>query len=62
MKTAIKDVLNNDLSRLVLAVLLIGGTLILLIMRLPVPDALWGFDGLAVGFFFGGLVSGGNKV
>ncbi len=46
-------VLNNDLSRLIIALVLIGGTVGLLFLGRDVPMALWTMDGLAAGFFFG---------
>lgn len=48
-------IINNDLFRLVIAVVLLVGTLVIILDHQPPPDALWGFDGLAVGFYFGGL-------
>lgn len=55
MMTWVQEVFNNDLSRLILAVLLIGGTILLLVMHEEVPLFLAALDGAAVGFYFGGL-------
>ena len=52
---AMNNLLCNDAARLLLAVILVGGTIALLVLERAVPDALWGLDGLAVGFYFGGL-------
>lgn len=56
MITAVVDIFNNDLSRAVLAVLMIAGTLLLLLTDRPVPDFLIALDGLAAGFYFGAVV------
>jgi len=51
------DILCNDVARAAIAVILLVGTFILLVTDREVPPALWGMDGLAVGFYFGGVVS-----
>lgn len=56
MGRAVTNLLCADAARLVLAVLLVGGTLILLGLRQVVPDVMWALDGAAIGFYFGGNV------
>lgn len=55
VRSVLADIWCNDIARVVLAALLIGGTLALLFSGRAVPDVLWGFDGAAIGFYFGGL-------
>lgn len=51
----VNGLLCADGARLLLAVVLLAGTLALLLTSREVPNALWGMDGAAVGFYFGGL-------
>jgi hypothetical protein len=57
--TVLGDLLCADGARIVLAVLLVAGTLALLLLGKDVPMALWTLDGAAIGFYFGGAV--GNR-
>lgn len=54
MGQALAEFLCNDVARVLLALLLIGGTLVLLVMRIEVPNFLIALDGAAVGFYFYG--------
>ena len=51
------EFLCTDLARVLIAAILLVGTLALLLTGRDVPDALWGFDGAAIGFYFGGQVA-----
>lgn len=48
----ITDIFNNDLSRLIIAVVLVGGTFVLLYAGRDVPSAIYTMDGAAVTWFF----------
>lgn len=56
MATAIarvlSDVFNNDLSRVVLAVICLVGTFALLLLEKPVPTEVWLLDTAAITFYF----------
>lgn len=52
MIAAISDVVNNDLSRVIIAVILLVGTFGLLFTQREVPAAVWTLDGAAVTFYF----------
>lgn len=52
MRGAIADILNDDLSRTIIAVLLLVGTFGLLFQGKDVPAAVWTLDGAAVTFYF----------
>lgn len=56
MAQRISAVLCADAARLVLAVILVAGTLVLLGFRVEVPNVLWALDGAAIGFYFGGNI------
>lgn len=51
-KAAVADFICNDVARVLLALALVLGTLVLLIMGKPVPDVLWTLDGAALAFYF----------
>ena len=46
----------NEAAGAIIAGMLIGTTCYLLIVQIPVPDALWAADGGALGFYFRGRV------
>lgn len=63
MGAALADFICTDAARVVLALTLIAGTLLLLLQQRTVPDVLWALDGAAVGFYFGGAtVNSRNRV
>lgn len=53
VKTA-TEILCNPLARLLVAVLVTLGLVLLLLGSKPVPDAYWAVEGAVVGFYFGG--------
>lgn len=56
-KVALAEFLCSDIARVAIALVLLVGTLTLLFQGKDVPNALWGFDGAAIGFYFGGQVA-----
>lgn len=54
---AVADVLNNDLSRAVVAVLCVLGTFALLLTDRQVPPEVWVLDTMAFTFFFSAVVA-----
>lgn len=44
--------LASDVARLVIAVILVLGTIALLLLGRDVPAALWALDGAAISFYF----------
>lgn len=55
LMASITAALISDAARLLIALVLVGGTVVLLLARVDVPAGLWTLDGAAVGFYFGGL-------
>lgn len=52
VKSAIADLLCNDLARVLIAGVLLVGSFALLLSDKPVPDVVWALDGAAVSFYF----------
>lgn len=52
MTPSLEQLFMNDGARLLLALLLVGGTLLLLATDRAVPDVLYALDGSAITFFF----------
>lgn len=58
--TTLNETLCEQAARFVLALVLVLGTLVLLVLRLDVPEFLVALDGAAVGFWFGGILRSGT--
>lgn len=54
--TAVAEFLCTDVARVVIAGLLLVGTLALLLTDRNVPEVLWALDGAAIGYYFGGAM------
>lgn len=52
MGQALVQFLCNDVARVLIATVLLVGTIGLLWAGKPVPDVLWALDGAAVSFYF----------
>lgn len=57
---AFVNLVCNDLVRIVLLVLTIGGTILLLVMMQPIPPELWAIDSAVVTFFVTGQMVKAN--
>jgi hypothetical protein len=56
----ISDILCSDAARLIVAVVLTVGLVLLLLQRIEVPAGYWGVLGVVIGFLFRDVVSGGS--
>lgn len=62
MANIVTSIICSDVARLALALLLVGGSIVLLGLGRDVPSVLWALDGAAVGFYFGGAsVNAANR-
>ncbi|HEY9758951.1 MAG TPA: hypothetical protein V6C97_27530 [Oculatellaceae cyanobacterium] len=48
----VSDILNNDLSRVIVAVLLVVGTIAVQLVQGTVPTPLWDLDKIAIIWYF----------
>ncbi len=54
---AVTDLLCSGVARLLVALIVVAGLVVLLIRQEPIPDAYWAIAGAIIGFYFGGIAS-----